>query len=142
MKEARFFDTNILLYAYSTAEPEKQMACAPLVRKVFEGEMAGVISNQVLGEFFNAAVSKHIMPANEVAVVIKALIYSAKWQKVNYTHRTVEGALQHTDGDGTRFWDLLIAQTMKENGIKEILTEDRKGFAGIEGIRITNPFKQ
>lgn len=33
------------------------------------------------------------------------------------------------------------AQTMKENGITEIITENEADFHNIPGIKITNPFK-
>ncbi|MDE1856252.1 MAG: PIN domain-containing protein [Candidatus Micrarchaeota archaeon] len=140
MKESKFFDTNILCYAYSTAEPKKRGVCKSLVERVFNREFKGVVSNQVLGEFFSASTSKLLMPVEDVKTVVKYLIASDKWQKVNYTYRTIENAISLSEQHKMPFWDTLIAQTMIENGITEIFTENEKDFGGIPGIKVTNPF--
>lgn len=141
MRDIRFFDTSILCYAYSTQDPDKRKVCERLVEKVFNGELNGAISNQVLGEFFNASVNKLLMPIDEVKVVVQYLITSDKWQKIDYTHKTIEKVIQRLSEPKAPFWDIVIAQTMKENGITEIITENEKDFNRIPGIKITNPFK-
>lgn len=39
------------------------------------------------------------------------------------------------------FWDALIAETMKENGIVKIYTENEQDFMKIPGIKVVNPLK-
>lgn len=141
MGDRIFFDTNIICYAFDLAEPAKRKVCERLLYKVFTGEISGVVSNQVLGEVFSASVTKMRMPADKVAVVVKALILSEKWEKIDYTTRTVDRALDGYGSAGSHFWDLLIAETMKENGVARIITENEKDFGGIPGIRVTNPFR-
>jgi len=141
MKDTKFFDTNILCYAYGTQDPAKRRICKGLVERVFDGELDGVVSGQVLGEFFSAATGKWLMPVEEVRTVIRYIIASERWQKIDYTHKTVETVLQRLDASRAPFWDAMIAQTMKENGIQEIITENELDFARISGIKITNPFR-
>ena len=48
-----FFDTNILVYASDDSEPDKQPLAIELVEEAVENG-SGVLSAQVLGEFFNS----------------------------------------------------------------------------------------
>lgn len=141
MSDRIFFDTNIICYAFDLAEPAKRKACERLLYDVFIGETAGVVSNQVLGEVFNASVAKLRMPADKVRVVVKSLILSEKWEKINYTANTIYRTIASSESGNVPFWDLLIAETMKENGVAKIMTENEKDFVGIPGIKVINPFK-
>lgn len=57
MNDKRFFDTNILFYAYDTSDPVKQSAAEGLIRQA-AADASGVVSTQVLGEFFHATVTR------------------------------------------------------------------------------------
>lgn len=141
MRDKLFFDTNIICYAFDLAEPAKRKVCKKLMEKVFSGEILGVVSNQVLGEVFNAAVTKIHMPEDKASIIVKSLIASDKWEKVACNHITVNRTINDFIEYNAPFWDLLIAETMKENGITEIVTENERDFSKIPGIRLTNPFK-
>ncbi len=54
-----------------------------------------------------------------------------------YSSATKKSAYQ-----GTPFWDALIAETMLENGVSTIYTENEKDFKKMRGINAINPFKQ
>ena len=141
MKDLLFLDTNIICYAFDLAEPTKRKACQKILEKAFSGEISGAVSNQVLGEAFNASVTKIRIPASKAAIMIKSLIASEKLEKVNYSHNTINRAVSNFETFGVPFWDLVIAETMKENGISKIVTENEKDFRKIPGIEIINPFK-
>lgn len=141
MKDKLFFDTNIICYAFDLAEPVKRKTCKKLVERVFNGEISGVVSNQVLGEAFIAAVTKIKMPVDKAAIMVKSLIASDKWDKINYNYITIKHAVDNFEKSNAPFWDLLIAETMKENRITEIITENEKDFSKIPEIKVTNPFK-
>lgn len=64
---------------------------------------------------------------------------SSKWRKLNYTHLTVKRALQDIQTFNTSFWDLLIAETMRESGVRLVYTENEKNFARIPWIQAENP---
>jgi predicted nucleic acid-binding protein len=141
MKDESFFDTNIICYAYDSNEPAKRKNAERLVEKVFNGELAGVVSNQVLVELFNALTKKFGVPKYTAAVIVKSLIVSDHWRKINYTHSTVYKALENSEANGAPFLDALISETMKENGITNLITENENDFKPIEGIKVKNPFR-
>ncbi len=141
MSDKILFDTNILLYAYVNHEPAKWKACNKLIEDVFNGDKQGVISNQILGEFANVMIKKMGADVGEVSRIVDELISSKNWLKLDYTTQTLKKALIDSDMYGSPFWDSVIAETMKENGIVEIITENANDFNDIPGIRVTNPFK-
>lgn len=134
-----FFDTNIICYAFDLNEPSKREACEELVKRVAKGELIGVVSNQVLGEVFNAATSKLKISPEDANIIVQTIIKSDKWQKINYSHETISRAAEKFERLRVPFWDLLITETMKENGIDTILTENEKDFNKVEGITVKNP---
>ncbi|MDE1825802.1 MAG: hypothetical protein KGH61_04635 [Candidatus Micrarchaeota archaeon] len=69
------------------------------------------------------------------------IVESDKWQKINYTHDTINHAAEKFEQLGVPFWDLVIAETLKENDITEIITENGKDFDKIPWIKVRNPFK-
>jgi len=143
MNDELFFDTNILVYAYDASETKKQRACAQLVGKVFEGEIIGVVSNQVLGELFKGLTESIEIPISleNAELIIKDIIQSDRWMKINYDAETVKKAIVTVKFSKAPFWDILIVETMKENGINKIYTENEKDFKNIPGIKVINPFK-
>ena len=55
MTAKRIFDTNVVIYAYDDSEPTKQAVARSLLLNA-AATTTGVISTQVLGEFFHATV--------------------------------------------------------------------------------------
>ncbi len=143
MSVKRFYDTNILVYAYDTDEGDKQRLCAGLIKEVFARSSVGAISNQILGELFYTLTEK-VNPAisrNTALKILGGYVKSDGWIKVDYDSSTVLKACASVEAFGSSFWDTVIAETMKENGIAEILTENTKDFEKIPGIKVTNPFR-
>jgi len=143
MKDEIFFDTNIIAYAFDEFDPKKRKICEDLVEKTFKGEISGHISNQVLSELFVVLTRKMKKPVSKdiASTIVESLIDSEKWAKINYDHETVKKSLIQTKTTNTSFWDILIAETMRENGIVKIYTENEEDFKKIPGIKIINPFK-
>ena len=124
MTDDIFHDTNILFYAYDLSEPSKREVCKTLVGNVFGGETKGFISNQILVELY-----------------IESFLASTNWLKIRYNHFTIKSALHISKTFGAPFLDSLIAETMKENGISSIITENERDFRRISGIQVPNPLK-
>jgi len=141
MSDRIFFDTNILVYAYTTDEQSKHGICKEIVKKVFTGDVKATISNQIIGELSRALLDKFNSPLLDVEKVIDGLILYKNLDKVNYTPQTIRKALFNCKTYKTPFWDSVIAETMKENGITEIFTENESDFSKIPGIKVTNPLK-
>ncbi|MFH1409437.1 MAG: PIN domain-containing protein [Nanoarchaeota archaeon] len=131
-------DTNILVYAFDDAYPKKNEVCRRILMDVFGGKLRGAVTCQVLAEFATAVTRKIERPIskNEAFTLIEAIQASDNWTVFPYSANTVLAALQSTN----HFWDALIAETLNENHVSEILTENVKDFQGM-GLKVKNPFK-
>lgn len=141
MSDEIFYDTNILIYAYDKTQREKRRICKGLVAKVFEGKAIGVVSNQVLGELFEGLIGKLKVHKEDAKSIVYGIIDSVNWRKINYNEETIRKAITIVVEFKAKFWDALIAETMKENGIVKIYTENEKDFKRIPGIKVINPLK-
>jgi predicted nucleic acid-binding protein len=143
MRDNIFYDTNILVYAYDQSEKEKKYIAEKLVENVFNGQTNGTLSNQILSELFYVLTEKINKPLTKetAAKIIRKYVLSEKWEKVDYTNLTTLRAALNSSYHNSSFWDTLITETMKENGINMILTENEKDFGKMPGIKIINPFK-
>ena len=139
MKDEIFYDTNVLYYACDLSEPEKRKVCKSLITKVFIGETSGVISNQILVELYNALTRMLGGKSHTAKVIVDSFITSPNWRKISYNYKTVKAALETSKAFRAPFLDALIIETMKENGMNQITTENEKDFSRIPGIKIRNP---
>jgi len=144
MKDEVFLDTNIIAYAFDESDPNKKKICEELVEKAFKGEITGCVSNQVLGELFMVLTKKvrRPVPKATARIVVESLIDSVNWVKINYDHNTVKKSIEKSRTINVPFWDILITETMKENGIVKIYTENERDFKKIHEIKTINPFKR
>ncbi len=143
MQDNLFYDTSVLVYAYDCAEKGKTAICKEYVKNVFAGNTFGIISNQVLAELFNVLTEQISYPLDKefAESVVNDFILAERWIKLSYDHRTVRKAMATSKKADIPIWDSLIAETMKENSIAEIITENEKDFKKIPGIKVINPFK-
>ncbi len=141
MNDRVFFDTDIICYAFDLKEPAKREICEKLVKRVMNGEIAAFVSNQILGEVFNASVKKLGLSTDKAKIIVQTMIESEKWHKVDYTYNTINNAVEKFEQSRIPFWDLVIIETMKEHGISEIITENEGHFDRIPGIKVRNPLK-
>lgn len=134
-----FVDTNILVYAYDNSEPKKQEKCRKLLGDCFSGKANLMVSNQVLAEFCSVVTGKIQKPLEkkEAGEILEEIIETGNFLVANYNAETVRKA----NSSETPFWNSLIAETMKENGVFEIYTENTKDFSGIKEITAVNPLK-
>lgn len=140
--ERAVLDTNILAYAYDKSDPRRRKVCEGLVRSGFEGESPYYVSNQVLGELYVVLTRKVAkpLPREEAGLIVSAFVESPKWGKLNYNQLTVKRALEDLRTINISFWDVLIAETMKEAGVSTLYTENAKDFRKIPWIEVVNPF--
>ncbi|MFH1649204.1 MAG: PIN domain-containing protein [Candidatus Woesearchaeota archaeon] len=120
-------DTNILVYAFDITSL-KHSQCAQLVEGIMTGKQQGAVTNQILAEFSDVITRKVKNPfsSDEARRIIDSILRSRNWTVLDYTGKTVSNAL----GVQGHFWDLLIVQTLRENGLKAIVTENVKDFIG------------
>jgi predicted nucleic acid-binding protein len=138
MKGADFFDTNILVYAYDNHFPDKQQrAREVIISAVKNGN--GVLSTQVLGEFFTVVTRKIKIPLS-VKNARDIIKYMGRMTVQEIDVLIVERALDTLEQYKISYWDSLIVAAAEKAQCKCILSEDFNAGQKYHGIEITNPF--
>ncbi len=135
---AVFLDTNVLVYVIDHSDEEKCGIAKDILSRAFEGKFPAVVSNQVLSEAYTTLARRNV-PEKDAFGFVQALLDPAIG-KFDYSTKTVIAAVKISQQAKVHFWDALIAATMLENGVFEIITENCKDFAKIPGIRARSPF--
>jgi predicted nucleic acid-binding protein len=132
-----FFDTNVLVYAFDEATPEKRAIALGLIEEHLVGG-DGVISVQVLREFYSA-VRRGPRPLadEEAAAAVRRL---AGFSPVSEDAGMVLKAVRRHREMSLSFWDALIVEAALKAGADRLFTEDLQHGQVIEGMRAENPF--
>lgn len=132
MRDADFFDSNVLLYLFSGDAEKADRAEALLAT-------GGVISVQVLNEFAAVANRKLLMTWAEIPTVLQDIRRLCK--VVPITVETHERGLGLLSRYGFSFYDAMIVSSAVEAGCKTLWSEDFQDGLQVEGtLIIRNPF--
>jgi predicted nucleic acid-binding protein len=126
-----FFDTNILVYAFTV---ERRQAKAQLLLG-----NGGVISAQVLNEFTSVARIKHRRSWNDIRAAVEAILSQVE-EVISLTAELHAAALRLGERYNLPFCDALIVAAALEGGCDVLLSEDFQHGQVVEGLRIENPF--
>jgi len=141
MTDKVLVDTNVLVYAYARSEPEKQRrALEVLDRLAVSG--TGVVSTQVLAEFFVAVTRKIAAPLSVAEAYERVQNYLQSWTVLDVTGMVVLEAARGVRDHQFSFWDAQIWATAHLNQIPVIFSEDFSAGQVIEGVRFVNPFAE
>jgi predicted nucleic acid-binding protein len=137
MSAKTFVDTNVLLYAYDADAGSKHAAAATILQELWR-DGAGVLSTQVLQEFYVNVTRKIAMPLPKPSA--RAVIDSYAVWCVETTAAELAAAFRIEDEAGLGFWDALIVAAARKAGASRLLSEDLNAGQTIAGVRIENPF--
>lgn len=141
MNGSFFVDTNILIYAYDRSEPEKQSRALDVLDHLAVTG-TGVLSTQVLAEFFTIATRKIPFPLTLEEGYSRLEKYLQSWPFVEIKGMVVLEAARGARDYGLNFWDAQIWATARLNQIPIVLSEDFQDGRVIEGVRFANPFAE
>ena len=135
----RFVDTNVLLYAVSTAPAEAAKAGA--ARGLLEaGDLA--LSAQVLQEFYVQAT--RASRADRLSHEQAALLIES-WLRFPVQETTVpllRGALEIRRRHRLSYWDAAIVEAARLLECDTLLSEDLAHGRTYEGVKVVNPFRR
>lgn len=132
-----FVDTNILVYCMDDSDKKGKARCRTLIDALV-GDMYGVISTQVLQEFYVAATKK--LGADPLAV--KDILHSfRRFETVLVTPEIIKDAIDCSLINRISSWDSLIVVAAESARCEKIWTEDLNDGQIIRGVRIENPLK-
>jgi predicted nucleic acid-binding protein len=133
----RFVDTNVLLYAASTAEDEREKALR--ARDLLEAEDLA-LSVQVLQEFYVQATRPtrtQRLSHEQAAGLVEAFLH---FPVQDTTVALVRAALETAARFSVSYWDAAIIEAARGLGCATLLTEDLGDGTDYGGVRVVNPF--
>ncbi len=131
-----FVDANVLVYAQDTATPDKLRRSREIITRLSESG-DGVISTQVLQEFFVAVTCKlGVLPLVAKGVMKTFSIFEIVPVSTALIYEAIDCAILNQ----LSFWDALILAAAASAGCTTVLSEDLNPSQAILGVRIQNPF--
>jgi predicted nucleic acid-binding protein len=134
MPAKRFFDTNILVYAFAANDPRSAVAESLIA----EG---GVIGVQVLNEFTNVTRRKLQWNWDQIEsslAVVEALLGPAAPLTTAIHARAVALARDHS----LSVYDALIVAAALDSGCQLLYSEDLQHGRRFETLTVENPFRR
>jgi predicted nucleic acid-binding protein len=131
-------DTNILVYAYDRSEPEKQAKAANTLDQLLITGV-GLLSTQVLAEFFVAVTRKITRPLPVEQAFESLSNYAASWEVLGLNSLNILEAARGVRDHAFSFYAAQIWAVARMNQIPVVFSEDFNP-SWIEGVQFVNPF--
>ena len=133
-----FFDANILIYAYDPRDPVKQAVAERLLADALARE-TGVVSAQVLGEFFTVA-TRRVVPPLSIEGAAQAIERVSVLPVVALDLPLVQRAVSTCQRYQISYWDALIIAAAERASCARIYSEDLNAGQSYNGVAVVNPF--
>ena len=133
-----FVDTNILVYARDSSEPEKQVMAEQWLVRLWQHEL-GRISTQVMNEYY-VTVTQKLKPGLSIKQARSDLRALAVWQPLDISSTLIESAWDIQDQYAYSWWDTLIISSAIFLDCRYLLSEDMQHEQSIGKLSIINPF--
>jgi predicted nucleic acid-binding protein len=139
MSDRFFLDTNIFVCSFDLTAPAKARKATQLIRKALTTQK-GVVSYQVVQEFFNVALRRFARPMQSndaeqyLSTVFRPLL------AVHSSQALYAEALHLHAQSGLSWYDSLIVSAAIQARCDLLLTEDLQHGQRFGSLRITNPF--
>jgi predicted nucleic acid-binding protein len=137
MSARSFFDTNVLLYTDDADAPAKRRVALDLLAR-HRRDGTGVLSLQVLQEYFNAATRKLGVPAD---IARRKVELFAAHHVVVLDVEDVLGAIDLHRLRRISFWDALIVRAAGQGGCATIYSEDFGAGTSFDRVKVVDPFR-
>lgn len=134
-----FLDTNILVYSFDAAAPEKRETARALIRRALAGD-SGVISTQVVQEFLNVALGKFVKPITTAEAQQYLETVLTPLCAVFPSMDLYKQALELREETRFAFYDCLILAAALEAGCSVLYSEDLQAGRQVRTVRVENPF--
>jgi predicted nucleic acid-binding protein len=134
-----FLDTNIFVYTFDSSAPAKARRARQLIQEALETQR-GIISYQVVQEFFSVALRRFAQP---LSLAEAEQYMGAVFRPLLTIHSSTAlylEALRLSTMHRLAWYDSLIVAAASEGGCDVLYSEDLQHGRTIEGVRITQPF--
>ena len=136
MSGREFIDTNVLIHADDARDPDKRRRARELIRDLMVNRR-GVVSLQVLQEFFAAATRKLGMSSAHAGR--RVVVYS-RFDVVTFAPADLLAAIDLHRIHRFSIWDSLIVRAALNANCTTLHSDDLSSGQRIESLAISNPF--
>jgi len=140
MSGRAFLDTNIFIYSVDRIDQQKAKIALRIIQK-HAAEGNGVISFQVVQEFFNVAFKRFPSAMTPEDAGTYLLTVFRPFLRVHSSIALYSEALSVRARFRLSWYDSLILAAAAEAKCAVLYTEDLQHGAAINGVRIENPFR-
>lgn len=134
-----FVDTNVLVYAYDKADPDRHRKARAILKKLWIDQSL-VLSTQVLQEFYVTVTRKLVQPLSPQQARDIMRDYQI-WPIQSPTAADVLAASELQEVEQLSFWDAMIVTAAQNVGATTLLSEDMQHRRRIGMLQIVNPFR-
>jgi len=139
MSDRFFLDTNIFVYSFDQSAPVKARKAIQLIREALTTQK-GVISYQVVQEFFNVALKRFSRPmqATDAEQYLRTVFHPLL--SVHSSQALYAEALHLHAERGVSWYDSLIVSAALQARCDLLYTEDLQHGQHFGSLQVTNPF--
>jgi predicted nucleic acid-binding protein len=134
-----FLDTNVFVYVFDVAAPAKAKKAARLVRDAVDTGK-GIVSFQVIQEFFNVALRRFAHPMSGAEAEQYLITVFRPLLAIHSSPALYVEALRIAGKYHMPWYDSIIVASALEGRCETLYSEDFQHGRAIEGLRIENPF--
>lgn len=139
MNAEYFLDTNLLIYSFDDSDPTKRDRSQALIENALKTRR-GVISWQVVQEFFNVALHKWEKPMQPTDALDYLQMTLLPICRIYPSVETWSAALKITGESQYRFYDAMIVASAMQSGASILYSEDLQNGRKFGNLEIRNPF--
>lgn len=132
-----FVDTNILVYARDATEPRKQAMAEALLRQLW-AEKTGVVSTQVLNEYY-VTVTQKLRPGRSAVLAREDVRLLGTWQPIIQDQVLTESGWRIQDRYQISWWDALIVAAAQCANCAVLASEDLTHGMQFDQLQVVNP---
>jgi predicted nucleic acid-binding protein len=135
-----FLDTNIFIYAHDRNEPRKQAIAHDLIRASID-ESVGVISYQVVHEYFNVVLTKvpHKLPHSDAKLYMET-VFRRMFFVPSSLGLVAEG-IRVQERFKLSWYDSLIVAAAEHAGCSALYSEDLQHGQQFGMVTVKDPFR-
>lgn len=136
--ERTFIDTNVLVYAHDIEAGQRHHIAQDVLANLWS-RGAGLLSTQVLQEFYNTATRK-LSPRMTPSKARRVIAIYSEWCIRDTDPLIVMNASFLAEQHTVSWWDALIIEAASQSGAKYLLSEDLQHGRDFLGLEVRNPF--
>ncbi len=133
-----FLDTNIFVYSFDRSAPAKARRATELIRQAATGK--GIVSYQVVQEFFNVALRRFAVPMTVAEAEQYLATVFRPLMAVHSSQALYGNALRFSERYRLPWYDALILAAASQAQCRVLYSEDLQHGQRFEDVQIQNPF--